>query len=373
MKNIFLDSIYKLEILNLNKIKRRSLINRVMTRLFRLTRYQKHFIPNENLCEKVKTSSSKISIQIEKKFFSSELDKEIEKSILRLDLRYKTSQYKLLVQLLSQALDRTVTPLKFYKYKYVSPFYPIVHLPKDYSEEGKIHNDFLGYGFFGTSLIWLPFTNYDYPGIITKSKSSRFLAHFLGKNLGQKVLERSPDLYLKKCFKSGEWVCWNDTFYHKGIINRSNNIAVALVTRFSKDINKESFISIKEIKENFNLQNSTDLDYTDELVTKTQYLFRDFMYKVKDNYLSEEISQNKMICFLKDSLANNSNPKYNIFKFHVFEFAFSLISLRVQTKPNVKWLNDKDYDYFKLNSYLIDLQNNLKTFKEDYLQSNQYI
>ena len=55
----------------------------------------------------------------------------------------------------------------------------------------------------------------------------------------------------------------------------------------------------------------------------------------------------------------------------MFEFAFALICLRVQTKPNVKWINQKDYDYFKLNSYLINLQNNLKTFKKDYLKNNQ--
>ena len=97
------------------------------------------------------------------------------------------------------------------------------------------------------------------------------------------------------------------------------------------------------------------------------------MYKVKDNYLQDESSLNEIISLIKDSLVKNSDPKHNIFLLHVLEYAFSLISLRVQTKPKVKWLTNEDYDYFKLTFYLINLQNYLKKLKKDLSKNKNYI
>ena len=56
-----------------------------------------------------------------------------------------------------------------------------IHLPNDLSES-VLHCDYREIGIKGSRVIWLPYTNYDYPGITRKNKFLE-LAHFAFKKL----------------------------------------------------------------------------------------------------------------------------------------------------------------------------------------------
>ena len=59
--------------------------------------------------------------------------------------------------------------LNFANFKWVSLIYPMIHLPNDRAEECSMHTDYLYTGFKGTRIAWLPFTDYEYPGIVKKN------------------------------------------------------------------------------------------------------------------------------------------------------------------------------------------------------------
>ena len=105
---------------------------------------------------------------------------EILKILYKIDLSFGHAQINLLLKLVKQLHENNSSLLK---YKYISLFMPIVHLSNDVIEkteikkDGSFHTDRDSqFGFRGSKVLWMPFTDYEYEGIATKIGSQE---HFI--------------------------------------------------------------------------------------------------------------------------------------------------------------------------------------------------
>ena len=88
--------------------------------------------------------------------------------MLAAKLRYDNSSY----DLTKKALNLSYLCKKYKKAFYFSNFEPVIHLESDplesreISPDGNIHNDFDERGALGINILWIPVTDYSYPGIV---------------------------------------------------------------------------------------------------------------------------------------------------------------------------------------------------------------
>ena len=133
----------------------------------------------------------------------------------------------------------------FRKYKnrlFYSEMEPVIHLANDSLESleiietGNIHNDFDERGGIkGTHVIWIPATEYLYPGIVRKPWVTQFVTHVFCfiPNIYRFLFNFQKSIPILQTHKKGKLIEWNDSFLHGGIPNYSKQTAVALVIRVS--------------------------------------------------------------------------------------------------------------------------------------------
>ena len=71
---------------------------------------------------------------------------------------------------INELTEQNSTPWELSKFKWVNPFYPLIHLPFDEIEAGTLHVDHMFAGRSGTRTVWIPFTNYDYEVKLNEGK-----------------------------------------------------------------------------------------------------------------------------------------------------------------------------------------------------------
>jgi hypothetical protein len=102
-------------------------------------------------------------------------------------------------------------------------FYPMIHLSLDISEEGTYHYDQVGYDKAFT--IWTAITNYNY-----NSLSIFNLGLFEKKIINDLIIKlKIPNVYSSNIkAKQGDTFSWKSNLIHKGKLNISSQISIAL-------------------------------------------------------------------------------------------------------------------------------------------------
>ena len=147
-------------------------------------------------------------------------------------MRYGFKCLKLSSAFLKEIYKDDEYPFNIKSYKWMNPFHPVIHLPNDIEETGNMHVDLHIEG-GKTITVWIPFTEYKYPGILTVRKMHRILGQYLGNKIAAFIFKRVKKIPLIMESKQGEWLSWNDTFRHTGNLNQTNSIAIAFMVRFS--------------------------------------------------------------------------------------------------------------------------------------------
>ena len=172
--------------------------NKVALRISYYFTPPKYFVPKTNVRnethQSIRQNGPKFFDFVATDIFSS----EVKKIISKVNLRYLSSQQILLTELVNQVILENPSQLKLNRYKWVSPLMPIIHLANDPVEKveidkgGGFHMDRdASFGIQGSGIVWMPFTNYEYVGIATKSFLIRILTHFLGPRFGKKNYRQS--------------------------------------------------------------------------------------------------------------------------------------------------------------------------------------
>ena len=74
------------------------------------------------------------------------------------------------------------------------------------------------------------------------------MVHFLPKRIGSRISNNAREFAIKRKHNKGNWMAWNDTFYHKGVLNSSDKVSSALIVRFSNKFCKETFLPVKSLR-----------------------------------------------------------------------------------------------------------------------------
>ncbi len=322
-----------------------------LIKIYSLTRLPKYYIPKINLNKEVKIAAKKINFNLNHNVNKEKYELELEKVLARLELRYKYSQQIVLFKLLKQILSTKNSNLNIQNFKWISLIYPIIHLPNDYSEEGDLHSDYTNIGIKGSRIIWLPFTEYNYPGIIKKNRLIQIFAHFLPNKINKYFLDNKKDINLRNSHKKGYWISWNDTFYHKGILNKSEKISIALIIRLSNKFHPETFIPIQSLYKAKGFFFNSEEKIHDNLVMKSKKLSKCIIENARfiENQESFISSVTELISKLTNK-TSNSLKKESISILHISKYALTLFLQRLSLKKNINWINE---DKNKLNTIII--------------------
>ncbi len=370
MINIFFDSIIKRDLYLLQPAKKKHFLQRNfdyfkqrLVYLNSLTRYHKYYIPSKvssQIINGIKNSKnclkSNLSISDEKCL----LTKELKKSLIKADLRYKASQFTLLTKFINELTEDNSTPWNLSKFKWVNPFYPLIHLPFDELEAGSLHVDHMFAGKAGTRTVWIPYTNYDYPGLVTKNHFARFLGQYLGEKLGKSFLDKFPDINLKNKHESGHWLTWNDTFRHRGLLNTSKKTSIAFMLRFSNKFDSQTWLPIEQLR---NLKqivsNNEESLKLESLLKKAKFIAEELISLVKSNY-SHNLKDFKKNLQNSNKIWENLNSldsyKESLIVLHMVDFMIAEISVKLRKKPTYIWIeHEKQYNYEKLYEFIVEI------------------
>lgn len=259
---------------------------------------------------------------------------EVQKIEAKVDLTFSHSQQLLLRDLVIQASQKKSTPWSLSQYKWVSPLLTIIHLPNDpieqieIPEDGSFHTDRDEiFGPDGSIVLWLPFTDYEYPGICTKSLFARICSHLSGNVFGRWLIGRSKSVALRSKHKRGEWLAWSDSFWHGGLRNDTDKLAIALIVRFSKKYNHQTFLPLSAI-----LSNNEDFGDSvshDKLVQTGKQIFRDLINIKSNTEERDDSAQKALITNACSRLSNNDR----LVVLHIVKFALDTFLQRSRAFP----------------------------------------
>ena len=374
MINIFFDSIIKRDLYLIQHHKKKRFIQRNfeyfkqrLVYLNSLTRYHKYYIPSKvssQIINDVQTAKSFISTNLNFLDEKCLLTKELKKSLIKGDLRFKPSQLILLKKFINELTGQNSTPWELSKFKWVNPFYPLIHLPFDEIEAGSLHVDHMFAGRVGTRTVWIPFTNYDYPGLATKNHFARLLGQYLGEKLGKSILNKFPDINLKNKHSAGHWLTWNDTFRHRGLLNTSKKSSIAFMLRFSNQFDSQTWIPIEQLRKIKEEDIKSKESLTPEtLLKKAKLILEEIISLVKSNYSYELKDFKKRLqsseIILKNLSSLDSRKEYLIL-LHMVDFMFTEISEKIRKKPTYDWLEaGEEYNYEKLHEFIMAIHDNI--------------
>ena len=370
MLNIFFDSIIKRDLYLIQPHKKKRFIQRNfdyfkqrLVYLNSLTRYQKYYIPSK-VSPQIINDTRKARSYLKTNFSTLDekclLTKELKKSIIKADLRYKPSQVSLLKKFVDELTCHNSTPWRLSKFKWVNPFYPLIHLPFDELEAGSLHVDHMFAGRSGTRTVWIPFTNYDYPGLVTKNHFARLLGQYLGEKLGKSILEKFPDINLRNKHECGNWLTWNDTFRHRGLLNNSQKTSIAFMLRFSNKFDSQTWLSIEELRnikeKDLNIEESMMFE---KLLKKAKLIAEELILLVKSNYpydlkdFKMNLQNSKKILEITSSLDSH---KECLILLHIVEFMITEISVKLRKKPTYIWIeSEEQYNFEKLHEFIMEI------------------
>ena len=247
---------------------------------------------------------------------------EVRKIEAKVDLTFRYSQQVLLRDLVRQASLTHPTPWDLSQYKWVSPLLTIIHLPNDpveqieIPEDGSFHTDRdEACGPDGSIVLWLPFTDYEYPGVSTKSLFVRIFSHLAGNYFGSRIIGRSQSVGIRSNHKRGEWVAWTDSFWHGGLRNTTGKAAIALIVRFSKKYNSQTFLPVSALlspKEDFGDRVSHDI-----LVQTAKQIFQSLIDSKDKIEKRDDSAQKTLITDACSGLSNNNR----LVVLHIVKFA----------------------------------------------------
>lgn len=334
-----------------------------LNRIASFTRIPRYYLSKKDISEAVKTAHEEIALI---NYLFNEKDqysKELNKVLIRIDLRYKYSQQLLLSKFINNILEDKNSCFDFKQFKWTSLFYPIIHLPNDLSEEGSIHSDYTNLGFKGARIAWLPFTDYSYPGIIRKSNFLSLISHFSSSSIGLNILKNVKEFPLKNKHLKGSWMAWNDTFFHKGILNNSKNISSALIIRFSNKLDNQTFLPLDKLSsEHMGLFFNENEYQHNQLVNKSKKIVNDLIenarYIKKTEYQNLKIEQ---YIGKEEADTYEYNSKDLVCIFHIVEYALQLFIQRVNN-TSINWIDDEKSN--SIDNILINLKKAKKLVNE---------
>ena len=183
--------------------------------------------------------------------------KQFLKVLLAAKLRYGKSSHDFKIA----AIDESYLCNKYNTQIFCSELEPVIHLANDVIElkeinpRGNMHCDFdVNSGIHGSNIIWIPVTNYDYPGIVMMPWLTQILTHLFCfvPNILSLLKNFQREIPINRIHEKGKWLEWNDSFIHGGIPNLSNATSVALVLRVSrvKSISNTNEIFLKKVSKN---------------------------------------------------------------------------------------------------------------------------
>ena len=363
MNNLLHKSLYRIENklfienkLNPNKQKKIiSTLQRLINKLFFYLRLRKYLLPKTNLSDVVKKFEIKNKFDIKDKEKKDRYEIELEKVLAKVHLRYNYSQQIILYELVKQIFKKK--GLDFDKFKWISLVYPIIHLSNDFADyNNPLHCDYRDTGINGTRTIWLPYSDYNYPGIIKKNKFLELLSCFVLKDkLKLKLLNKSKDINLRKIHSKGFWISWNDSFYHKGIVNTSNKTSIALVIRMSNKFDEVTFLKVEDIFKSKGLYFDSNEKIHNSLVKESNLISKEIIQNARlienQEYFISQVS--KLIKFEREE-DSKFNKSQTLSILHMSHYAVTRIWLPLVGNKGLKWTIENDNKIY--NSIISNLE-----------------
>ena len=318
----------------------KTIIHNYLMRIFSFSRFPQYYLPKINISDAIYKARKNIQINFKYSKKTTNYHIEINKVLSRIDLRFKYSQQLLLSTLVKQILNDKKCNLNFANFKWVSLIYPMIHLPNDRAEECSMHTDYLYTGFKGTRIVWLPFTDYEYPGITKKNNFLQLIAHFSPYKLATHIFKNTEEIALKKKHLSGNWMAWNDTFYHRGVLNNSKKTSVALIVYFSNKFDNRTFLPLKylstETKGLFLCENQAGHD---KLIKNAKLIVKNILKNAKD-FTTDKSFYSSINNLLDKDLEEIYSAKEIICIFHIIEYSLNIFARRLENN-SIKWLNNE--------------------------------
>lgn len=248
---------------------------------------------------------------------------EVIKSTIRSLLRYSNQSRFFLKSLMSDLVEHNEVIKDFY----LTPPYIIIHNPHDYNEKGNFHSDTLKYC-KKSFTSWTPLNNYKMTysalSILNSSHSSyiKIIYRLLDKiKLSQKISQVSKLLLIKQVdiiVKENFTYLWHGDLIHKGNLNISDKIHMALVTRISeKPLYYEPTVKISKIINYKNLSAKDNEVTFDDLSSKIFEICEIAKKNINlinyANQLKETINENflKQISFSLSIIAQRFQNKFS--------------------------------------------------------------
>lgn len=240
-------------------------------------------------------------------FFETEIKKSFLRGYLREKFCFKNE--------INEILKKSVLYKKIKKnINYITKTYPIIHLPNDRSESdtNQMHSDQLGTNRLIT--IWMPITEYNYPGI-SYTKGGR-LVNMLTKNFNYEI--RKKFIRNIKVNENHAYV-WYGNLPHKGNLNTSNKTSSAAIFWLTKEnvhdskselLTKYLNRDLKSVEKNINLEP----------------LFQEYVEIVNEIIKIDNLKDLEKIT----NFINNSISENNDYKKKIICFSLSLLGQRCE-------------------------------------------
>ena len=270
-----------------------------------------------------------LSIDLKSNWEKNEaLDYEIKKSFTRGLIRYSEHTNEL-VDLIKNDFKSKFPNKK--NIEWISLPYPMIHLSYDYSEDGGFHNDGHQNDFY---TCWLPVTDYKYDALSIYKFQNKIIDKF-----SSLIIKIGMPKFLQDRIKAsqGNVFYWNAKRIHKGNLNISNQISVAIQLKITSEIYE------LEQTRNFNKSQNTNLksqftNFDDEQIYKNFNLYNNIVKFILENI--DRYDEFHIIKHVSSMLDTKSMP---------FSFALSVLSQRIitnrkifQIKNNEKFVNILD-------------------------------
>ena len=322
-------------------------LNYRFSHLKSLKRIGNYYIPNKTKYkvdkQLIKDAQKMVDSQLFEISKSCLLTAEIIKISAKMKLRYSFKSLEFTSAILKEIYKDKSFPFKAQNYKWIKAIAPIIHLPNDYLEIGNLHID-RNIEEGKTITVWIPFTKYKYPGIVSKRKIVRILAQYLGDRIGNFIFKRSEDCPLRESNNPGEWMAWNDTFIHQGMLNQTKEIAIAFMVRLSNNLIENPCINVEKLLEIDKKNNDKSLiEKNKDLLNNAQNIGMEFINQIKNtneenfNQFLNKIEESKIINKILQDL---NSKKEQIFVLHISHLFLSLVFDKVRYLNQKKLINE---------------------------------
>lgn len=317
-----------------------TIFDKLATRLSYFFGSPNFYIPKSNLREEVRVASDSLKSKLSKVNRQTSCETEVSKVLIKIDLCFSFNQQILLQQLTQKLVSQNPS---LSKYRFISPFMPVLHLNNDPIENheiadgGSFHTDRDNqFGYKGSKVLWLPFTDYDYPGIATKKWLPRNFLHFLGPKFGFSIVSKCKSIAVssRETHVAGDWILWSDVFPHGGLRNKTDKDAIALIVRFSKKKTKQTFIPMNTVLSGG--LTSIDSNVWNELIADCKSCIAHLISILNDEKMKYEIVEESLDDFLKkieQKIQGENSASLKASAIHILIYAIETMGSRIKSFP----------------------------------------